>query len=211
MGDMETLDNPGVYLEAFKGIKFLARLFFVGLDVSKPDARRPDGNEILHVFGPFLFDAVNIFRVGYEQGKAEAYDLLLQIAHDKHETDFDKAYLASLYRGLLQGLASGSGLLIDTIVSNGAALLQSNLRGIRVLIPCMWSTVSQILTQHFNNLEGARSTPQQLRAACYRIISYLIAMPHLFENTSFGTYFDNVFLYQIVRVLSRFAIGFCVF
>jgi hypothetical protein len=197
MGDMETLDNTGVYLEAFKGIKYLARMFFVGLDVTNPDARRPDGNEILHVFGPFLFDAANIIRPGYDQGKAEAFDLLLQIAHDKHETDFDKSYLALLYRGLLQGLGSGSGLLIDTILTHGAALLQSNLRGVRLLIPSFWSGVAGILTQNFNQLDGARSPMPQLRSSCYRIINYLVSMPHLFENTTFGSYFDNVFINQI--------------
>lgn len=199
LGDLETLDNTGVYLEAFKGIKYLARMFFVGLDVSNPAANRPDGNEILHVFGPFLFDAINIMRIGFDHGKAEAFDLILQIAHDKHETDFDKAYLSYLYRGILQGLGSGSGLLVDTILSNGAALLQSNLRGIRVLVPSFWTAVGTLLTQNFSHLEGSRTPINEIRASCYRIINYLISMPHLFKNMTFGSYFDSVFLNGIVR------------
>jgi len=65
LGDLETLQSPQTYLEAMKGVHQLARPFYQGLSIKLAKIAPPDGNSILHLFGPFLIDAINTQRQGY--------------------------------------------------------------------------------------------------------------------------------------------------
>jgi len=53
-----------------------------------------------------LLDAANIYRPGFERGKAEAFESLLALFTGKSDTDFLPEYLASFYRGIEMVLIS---------------------------------------------------------------------------------------------------------
>jgi hypothetical protein len=124
---------------------------------------------------------------------------MLRLFSDKVDTDFDPVYLSSLYRGIAQGLNSGSNLLLDVIVSCGGSLLQSNINGVRCLVPAFWSAVNRILVTYPGGLPGGRSPPEELRRSCYKIISFLLGLPHMYGSLTFEKYFHPSFLFQFVR------------
>jgi hypothetical protein len=53
-------------LEVMKGVHSLVRQFYGGITIKNPKLTPPDGNSILHLFGPFLLDSVNRMRERYE-------------------------------------------------------------------------------------------------------------------------------------------------
>jgi hypothetical protein len=66
LGDLEDFENPQIYLEVMKGVHSLVRQFYGGITIKNPKLTPPDGNSILHLFGPFLLDSVNRMRERYE-------------------------------------------------------------------------------------------------------------------------------------------------
>lgn len=154
---------------------------------------------LLFLFGGQHGDARNfVFR--FEEGKAEAFEAMLRLFSEKVDTAFKPVYLSALYRGIAQGFACGSNLLLDVIVSCGGSLLQSNIHGVRCLVPAFWSATNRILVSFPSGLPGGRSPPEELRRACYKLVAFLLGLPYMYGNLPFEKYFHPSFLFQFVRI-----------
>lgn len=192
LGDLDTIESPDIYLEAMKGVHSLAQLFYMNMDIKNVKLLPPDGNGILHIFAPFLLDAVNIERAGYDAGRAEALHTLMQIFTHKATTDFDPAYLAALYRGIQRGVHSTH--MLDIVLRTSERLFTHNVKGVRLLIPTYWWAIKRTLIDHaLDRPEGASSDPAEekrrlsdLRHCCYRLASYLLTFANIYADQTFG-------------------------
>jgi hypothetical protein len=188
LGDLELLTDQDIYFEAMRGLHNVCSIFLFaskgrfGVDNGpKP----PDGNLILHIFGPFFFDAVNIYRPGFERGKAEAFEALCQIFATKSDTEFLPEYLAAFYRGLELGIQQDNALM-DVIVRNSIQFFPSELKGCRILVPCFLNAIHRVLVEPgWSRLDRIRQPSTELRRACYKIAGYMLTISHLFKQIPF--------------------------
>ena len=191
LGDLDTIESPEIYHEAMRGVHSLAQLFYMNMDIKNVKLLPPDGNGILHIFAPFLLDAVNIERAGYDEGRAEALHTLLQICTHKATTNFDPSYLASLYRGIQRGVNSLG--MLDIVLRTSERLFTHNLKGIRLLVPTYWWALKRALVDRaLDKFERPGSETDEkhrnsdLNYCCYRLASYLLSFANIYSNQTFG-------------------------
>eukprot|EP01114_Cavostelium_apophysatum_P000081 TRINITY_DN1007_c0_g1_i5.p1 TRINITY_DN1007_c0_g1~~TRINITY_DN1007_c0_g1_i5.p1 ORF type:complete len:802 (-),score=236.83 TRINITY_DN1007_c0_g1_i5:97-2502(-) len=187
LGDFETISLPNNYLEAMRGINAIAdMLLAVGARREPTGPKPPDGNTILHIVGPFLFEGINIYDQppSFDRGKAQAFVALSKIFAAKGGTTmFDPKYLSYFYRGIEQGLKKNN-YMMAVIINNSLNLFQTEFKGVRVLIPAFLTAMDQILTSG-KPLEGISSKIQVLRASCIKILGSFISLPYHFGNLKF--------------------------
>jgi hypothetical protein len=187
LGDLEQLAEPDIYYEAMKGVRNLVSMFLaVGKNrLGENTPRPPDGNIILHIFGEFLLDAANIYRPGFERGKAEAFESLLALFTGKSDTDFLPEYLASFYRGIEMGIQQDNSLM-DVIIRASTALFPSELKGSRILLPAYLYSIQRVLVEPgWSRLERIKAPAHDLRRACYKIASYMLTLPPIYKTAGF--------------------------
>lgn len=184
LGDLDTIESPDIYLEAIKGVHQLAKLFYLNMDIKNVKLLPPDGNGILHIFAPFLLDAINIERAGYNEGRAEALHTLLQICTHKPTTEYDPAYLAALYRGIQTGIDHN--LMLDIVIRTSERLFTHNFKGIRLLVPTYWKAIKKALMDPgLARMEGLVTPKEDLRHCCYRIASFLLTFANIYGDQTF--------------------------
>lgn len=192
LGDLDTIESPEIYLEAMRGVHSLAQLFYMNMDIKNVKLLPPDGNGILHIFAPFLLDAVNIERAGYDEGRAEALHILLQICTHKATTNFEPSYLAALYRAIQHGVSSPG--MLDIVLRTSERLFTHNLKGIRLLVPAYWWAIKRALVDRaLDKFERSGTEPGEekrrlsdLNYCCYRLASYLLSFANIYANRTFG-------------------------
>ena len=191
LGDLDTIESPEIYLEAMHGIHQLARLFYMSMDIKNVKLLPPDGNGILHIFAPFLLDAINVERAGFEDGRAEALNTLMQICTNKPNTNFEPGYLASLYRGIQKGVVC-SNLMLDIVIRTSERLFTHNFKGARLLIPTYWWAIKRALVEPgLSRLEHLVTPKEDLRHCCYRIASYLLTFANIYSEQTFSQLCPN--------------------
>lgn len=192
LGDLDTIESPDIYFEAMKGVHSLAQLFYMNMDIKNVKLLPPDGNGILHIFAPFLLDAANVERPGYDEGRAEALHTLLQICTHKATTNFDPAYLASTYRAIQHGVKTPG--MLDFVLRTSERLFTHNLKGIRLLVPTYWWAIKRALVDRaLDKFERPGSEPgdekrrlSDLNYCCYRLASYLLSFANIYANRTFS-------------------------
>jgi hypothetical protein len=60
LGEFETIPLPNNYLEAMRGLGNVIEMFLALPPANSASPKLPDGNTLLHLFGPFLFESINI-------------------------------------------------------------------------------------------------------------------------------------------------------
>ena len=143
-------------------------------------------NTLLHIVGPWLFEAINNHQPGCDRGKAHAISALCDIfgSASQHAT-FDPQYLACFYRGLELALVSESNLLSSTVLLRAQNLFLRELKGCRVLVqPCLLA-IRNVLTS--NGLSGIDVPMTELRRAAISLLSSLLALPNHFSTVSLAT------------------------
>eukprot|EP01087_Luapelamoeba_hula_P015236 TRINITY_DN4524_c0_g2_i1.p1 TRINITY_DN4524_c0_g2~~TRINITY_DN4524_c0_g2_i1.p1 ORF type:complete len:1123 (+),score=198.44 TRINITY_DN4524_c0_g2_i1:406-3774(+) len=120
------------------------------LDLGRNDGgigklKAPDGNTILHILGPFLFDAINIYMAGYEKGKSKALEVMCSIFLRRSTTDFDDTYLAYFYRGIAQAVSNAHPLYISTLLLSTPDFFKIRFKGANILIPTFITAIKQVL------------------------------------------------------------------
>ena len=185
LGDLDTIESPDIYLEAIQGVHQLAKLFYLNMDIKNVKLLPPDGNGILHIFAPFLLDAINIERAGYDDGRAEALHTLMQICTHKPTTQFDPTYLAALFRGIQQGINNAQ--MLDIVIRTSERLFTHNFNGVRLLVPTYWYAIKRALMDPgLARLEGIVTPKEDLRHCCYRLSSYLLTFASIYRDQTFG-------------------------
>jgi len=190
LGDLESIQLPNNYLEAMRGVSTITDCFLaIGTKPSSSPtlaAKPPDGNTILHVVGPFLFESVNSSDQiqSLDRGRAIAFIALSRIFSVKNRsTEFDPLYLSCFYRAMEHGLKRNN-YMMAVILNNSLTLFQCEFKGIRMLVPSFFAAIQQVLMPS-KALEGISSKIQVLRTSCIRILSSFICLPHYFGSLLF--------------------------
>jgi hypothetical protein len=133
----------------------------------------------------------------FDRGKAQAYSALSRIFAVKgHSTDWNSNYLSSLYRGIetvrsfikfiyLQKCLKKNNYMMAVILNHSVNLFQSELKGVRILVPSYLYALETVLTNSGKPLEGISSKIQTLRQSCIKIIGSWISLPHHFGTLKF--------------------------
>ena len=122
--DLNKIPTPSNFLAAFTGVDNLVNVFlevkenlvviFSFFSLSSPpplfffsppppqppSVLPPNGNTILHIFGKWLFEAIQLNRRGFEEGTSLAIKTLSGIFSERTKAVFLNTYLASYYRSL---------------------------------------------------------------------------------------------------------------
>jgi hypothetical protein len=111
---------------------------------------------MLHVIGPWLFEACAAENDKFSEGHAEALYALCQLftgtqairsqPSDHSSSEFQHVYIARFCRALCQGLKSDTLALTAAILST-TSLFTFDIRGIRALIPHFLAAISAILNE----------------------------------------------------------------
>lgn len=179
LDDLETLKNASIYAEAMKCIHLNARQFYYALNVKSTKVSPPDGNSILHIYGPFLLESISKMRVGYDEGNLEAIRSLIQLFISKSETNFDMVYLSTLYYGILKALERGKPY-VETILLDSPGLFFNNIKGSIILIPAYWKAIKNVLKIDPNTKTLKQSS--DLLNSIYRISSYFLTLSTVYSN-----------------------------
>lgn len=138
------------YFEAIKGISKIARSY---MDLSKKKLfgssgqviTPPKGNTILDICGGWLFEAINNFQKGFENGKKEALGTICSLVSNRPQHEFHDNYLAHYYRGIEKALNTHNTPLLDVILQNSTTFFLKQYRGSHVLIPSYVISFGRVL------------------------------------------------------------------
>ncbi|KAI8384823.1 uncharacterized protein BYT42DRAFT_563753 [Radiomyces spectabilis] len=141
-----------------------------------------NGNTILHMFAPILFDACSIAAqadLESQRGCAEAFGILCRIFRQP-QTDqpFLRTYTERFYAALCVGLKSDA--CLPTILVNCTELFAADLEGIRMLVPDFISAIKMILPKL--QIECQNVPVDELRLAAIKVISTIMCFPNHFEK-----------------------------
>jgi len=145
----QTITNPAIFLAFMNGVEMLVNQYLkIGISNKKRKVRNlpPDGNTILHVFGQWLFEAIQFGPEHFDEGTALALKILINIITTKNRTRYLPTYMARFCVSLQQALIKDGRLLIAAI-NNGSNLLPFEIKGTRSLIPAFVYAVHRILTK----------------------------------------------------------------
>ncbi|KAL6079278.1 Rap-GAP domain-containing protein, variant 2 [Balamuthia mandrillaris] len=159
--------------------------------------RAPDGNTIFHIVGPFIFEAMNLCRKGFERGQAKAIQIACKVVARKHRnTVFHPAYLAYLCRALERGLvlsSSGGGdysFLMSVILDRTVPLwsIVELPGGFQALLPHFLHAISRVLTVSSSSAHFPRPTfvpAKALRRSCVQLLASFLSFPGRYPQCPF--------------------------
>ena len=182
LDDLNHIQNPGNFFQAFQGVEALVAEFLAVDKNLPPNCIAPDGNTILHIFGKWLFEAIQLSRSGFDEGTALAIKILSNIFTTNPNTRFLNVYLASYYRSLQEVLIRDGRTLISAILYSQE--LFSRLRhGSRILVQYFIYAITRIVVG--NLAAEPYFVSKGVRAACISIIGQIFCLPKYFGTTSF--------------------------
>ncbi|KAJ3448944.1 hypothetical protein M0812_01432 [Anaeramoeba flamelloides] len=185
------ITNPKNFLEAMYGIRNLVNIFLqVGNHTEfnvdpncpyLPDA--PDGNTILHIFGSWLFQAVQRNQEGFEQGTECAYGILFSIFTAPQTTPFLDIYKTNFYHSVFSALLQYDkyGQYTCAIFSNGRNIFLTELEGVYILLPVYMKVIKNILIEE-RFPSNISIQINALRETALAITSSLICLPNYLDN-----------------------------
>eukprot|EP01095_Lingulamoeba_sp_RSL-Kostka_P018275 TRINITY_DN9967_c1_g1_i3.p1 TRINITY_DN9967_c1_g1~~TRINITY_DN9967_c1_g1_i3.p1 ORF type:complete len:1160 (+),score=392.41 TRINITY_DN9967_c1_g1_i3:355-3834(+) len=180
----EQIKHPAIFLAFMNGIEMLVN-FYLALgskeinDVVAP----PSGNTILNLVGPWLFDAIQLDRKGFDEGTALALKILCNIVMTKAHTNIQPYYIAHFYFSLQQSLLKEGRVLLAGITSC-TNLFSYSLQGVRCLLPAFVFAIHKILSRSakpFDNVMPA----EHVRRSCLTILGQILPLPNHFQDSPF--------------------------
>jgi len=141
----------------------------------------PNGNTILHIVGPFVFEAINNYHDGFEQGKAAALEVVLSIFDKCKRTKFDPLYLGYFYRGIERALSTDHQLILSTVITHSTSLFYAEFPGAHVLVPTFLYAIERILTEP----EKFSPNNPSLRSAAIKILCCFTCYPEYYPRLAF--------------------------
>ena len=138
----------------------------------------PSGDSILHICGGWLFEAINHYQKGFDDGKVAALDTICSLFTSRPANQFQPEYLAHFYRGIEKALNTSNSNLLSVILRNSITLFQNEYRGSHVLIPAYIIAIERVL---FSNV-------------CFSSLSLLPRFPSHFSFLPFPSSFFLLFL-----------------
>ncbi|KAJ3088524.1 hypothetical protein HK100_008014, partial [Physocladia obscura] len=146
----------------------------------------PDGNTILQMFGPWLFEAVTRKSPEYEDGISEAYGILCKIfCHLQPRNKFLPVHLSRFYACISNGLRTGHPQTLTSIVMNCANFFLMDLDGSRSLVFDFALAIKRILpTTEKIGFPFAIVPMEELRRGCFRLIGSILGAFNNLKNLS---------------------------
>ncbi|CAG8471515.1 1328_t:CDS:2 [Acaulospora colombiana] len=144
----------------------------------------PDGNTILHMFGPWLFQACTMNRndPGYQIGRAESFGILCRIfCLPQRREKFSRDYITQFYFTLTEGLRTDSCLPI--ILMHTSNLFATDLEGVRMMVPDFVVGIKMVLPKLASGFKTDYPL-EDLRLAAIRVASTIMCLPNHFEKVS---------------------------
>ncbi|CAG8555493.1 1092_t:CDS:10, partial [Cetraspora pellucida] len=176
----------------------------------------PDGNTILRMFGPWLFQACMMSRpdAGTQLGRAAAFGILCRIfCLPQKREKFLHNYVTQFYFALIEGLRVDS--CLPTILISTTSLFATELEGVRMMVPDFVVGIKMILPKLAPGFKI--DVPlEDLRLAAIRVASTIMCLPNHFEkvpmreNWSIGLHQngdrlvsndDEIMVNELMRVL----------
>jgi len=182
----ESIAQPDIFKEFMTGLERLVQLY---LDVQRPQdtgtacVLPPSGNTILHVFGQWLFQAVQLHRPSFDEGTAIAVRVMCNVFITRHTTEYLSIYLASFYSALQRVLLQDGRVLISAIL-NAESLLSCKLAGSRVLLPAFVYAITRIMKGTVNSYSHI-CRQDLVRHACIRLLATILCLPNYFGTAKF--------------------------
>eukprot|EP01100_Stratorugosa_tubuloviscum_P015429 TRINITY_DN8902_c0_g1_i1.p1 TRINITY_DN8902_c0_g1~~TRINITY_DN8902_c0_g1_i1.p1 ORF type:complete len:1255 (+),score=606.97 TRINITY_DN8902_c0_g1_i1:98-3862(+) len=183
LGNPNKLSVPANFLEAFVGIEKMVQLW---LNVGRENKKRvspPDGNTVLHIYGQWLFEAMQLDRLGFEEGTALAVKIMCNIVCTRNRSKYLAVYLSSFYSSMTDILQKESRVLISAII-HCQSLFDYEIEGLRVLVPPFIYSTGKLLTKKISTFD-APDRPEDVRRACIKILSTLVCLPNHFGSCNF--------------------------
>lgn len=178
LGDLNAIPNPENHLMAFQGVKNFVNEFLCVKANLPENILPPDGNAILHIFGKWLFEAIQIHRKGFDEGTALAVEIVSWIFSDRKDTVFLDTYRASYYRSLQEVLMREGKPLVAAIL-HSKNLLSKRMNGSRILLPHYVYAITRIVVANVS----VRPT-DKVRAACIHILGTIFCFPKYFRDAA---------------------------
>jgi len=182
LDDLNNIQNPNNFLQAFQGVESLVGEFMAVQKKLPPNVIPPDGNTILHVFGKWLFEAIQLSRQGFDEGTALAIKVVSNIFNSKRETKFVNTYLASYYRSLQEVLIRDGKTLIAAILYS-RDIFSRQMEGSRILVQYYIYAITRIVVGNLSSEPFFVS--KGVRSACCTILGQIFCLPKYFGNTEF--------------------------
>lgn len=187
----------GRTIDAFQGIGQINNIQkSAQKDIESSLAMIPDGNTILHMFGPWLFQACTMKRheAGYQSGRAEAFGILCRIfCLPQRREKFSRKYITQFYFALTEGLRTDS--CLPVILMNASTLFATDLEGIRMMVPDFVAGIKMILPKLAPGFKTDLPL-DDLRLAAIKVASTIMCLPNHFEKVSLRENW-NVGLHQV--------------
>lgn len=185
----EVIQHPAIFLAFMNGVEILVHQYLkIGYATAAAGKEMcrflpPDGNTILHIFGTWLYDAIQFDRNGFDEGTALAMKILCNIMTTKHQTNFLPIYMASFYSCMQAALMKEERVLLAAITS-ATNLFTLEIKGLRCLVPSFVYAIHKVITKRakpFDNVMPA----EHVRRACLTLLSTLLPLPNHFGSTKF--------------------------
>lgn len=208
LGNPSEFPEPKSFFFAMSGLEaVLKQALRVGLTPSSPpplsggSARAlADGNALLHLLGPWLFQAARLNRPGFDDGSALALrSLCLLFSTLASGTQYVPIYLAQLYDVIANVFARDGQVLISAIL-HASFVLQLELEGANVLVPAMLQAARRILLRRASDL-GQLGSVEHLRLASLRILALCVPLASHFESTPLHHDLDGLRTYGALQPL----------
>jgi len=174
--DLNTIPTPSNFLAAFTGVDTLVSEFLNVKENLPSNVLPPNGNTVLHIFGKWLFEAIQLNRRGFEEGTSLAIKTLSGVFTDRQNCVFLNTYLASYYR-CLQEILLSDGRPLVALILNTQNLLTQGMNGSRVLVQHYIYAIFRIINSDKKHLRA-----DNVRRASLQILSLLICYPKFFGN-----------------------------
>eukprot|EP01103_Thecamoeba_quadrilineata_P017024 TRINITY_DN5886_c0_g2_i1.p1 TRINITY_DN5886_c0_g2~~TRINITY_DN5886_c0_g2_i1.p1 ORF type:complete len:347 (+),score=61.88 TRINITY_DN5886_c0_g2_i1:29-1069(+) len=149
----------------------------------KPKVMATEGNTLLHVYGHWLFEAVQNDKQAFEEGTALALKILCNIFTSRPLTPYLPVYLSSFYSCLTEALKKDGRVMISAVM-NSQRLFQCELQGLRTLVPSFVYAIARILQKKVENYDKIEAV-KRVRKASIKILTSLFSLPNHFAATKF--------------------------
>jgi hypothetical protein len=176
--------NPQVFFRSVLGMEKLVQVFHsIGNTDNAGALQRcfPDGNTILHLFGSWLFEAVNRDALDCAEGRAQAFGVLCRVfSHPQRRNPFLATYLHQFYAAVIEGL-KGDLLSLVFIVVNCEDIFALQIPGVRILVAPFVKSLRRIIPKLEKPLRVSLNL-DDLRRACYKLLCTIFGFCDHFGN-----------------------------
>mmetsp|Transcript_21996 Transcript_21996/g.32691 ORF Transcript_21996/g.32691 Transcript_21996/m.32691 type:complete len:1192 (-) Transcript_21996:26-3601(-) len=180
IGSINSIQHPNIFLTAVTGVNHVVGKY-IGVQAVK-NLLPPNGNTILHIFGEWLFEAVQRNRPSFEEGTALALKILSCIFIERVRTTiFLPIYLARFYH-CLQSVLLKDGRVLMSALLNTTNLFSRQFEGSQVLYPFYLYAISRIFSKKINNFTPHQ--PQTIHQACLQTLSTIVCVPNQFPDVA---------------------------